>query len=50
MTEAVKAVTGIAFDDLGLHRIEANIMPRNKASLRVAEKAGFTTRAWPSNT
>lgn len=41
MTEAVKAVAGIAFDDLGLHRIEANIMPRNKASLRVAEKAGF---------
>ena len=41
MTEAVKAVSGIAFGDLGLHRIEANIMPRNTASLRVAEKAGF---------
>ena len=27
--------------DRGLHRVEANIMPRNPASLRAAEKAGF---------
>lgn len=31
----------IAFRDLELHRIEANIMPHNKASLRVVEKQGF---------
>ena len=41
MTEGVKAAADIAFADLGLHRIEANIMPWNRASLRVAEKAGF---------
>ena len=41
MTEAVRAAADIAFSDLELHRMEANIMPRNKASLRVAEKAGF---------
>ncbi len=41
MTEAVAAVADYAFAELGLHRIEANIMPRNKASLKVAEKAGF---------
>ena len=41
MTEGVKAAVDIAFGELGLHRVEANIMPRNKASLRVAEKAGF---------
>ena len=41
MTEAVEELVRIAFGELGLHRIEANIMPRNKASLRVAEKAGF---------
>lgn len=41
MTEAVRAAADIAFTDLDLHRIEANIMPRNGASLRVAEKAGF---------
>ena len=31
----------IAFQELRLHRIEANIMPWNKRSLRVAEKCGF---------
>jgi [ribosomal protein S5]-alanine N-acetyltransferase len=29
------------FQELGLHRIEANIMPKNKRSLRVVEKLGF---------
>jgi len=41
MTEAIKKATQVVFDELGLHRIEANIMPKNKRSLRVASKAGF---------
>ena len=41
MTEAVSTVTDYAFRELGLHRIEANVMPRNRASLRVLEKAGY---------
>ncbi len=41
MTEAVSLVTKHAFEELGLHRIEANVMPRNKASLRVLEKNGY---------
>jgi len=41
MTEAVKTVVGYAFNDLKLHRIEANIMPRNAASMKVVEKCGF---------
>lgn len=41
MTEAFGRITAIAFGELGLHRIEANIMPRNRASIRVAEKLGF---------
>lgn len=41
MTEAVARVARIAFEELCLHRIEANIMPWNKRSLRVAEKCGF---------
>ena len=41
MTEAVNQVVTYAFDSLGLHRIEGNIMPRNKASIGVALKCGF---------
>ena len=41
MTEAVLAVIHYAFEVLNLHRIEANIMPRNARSLRLAQKCGF---------
>lgn len=41
MTEAVTAVIDYAFRVLNLHRIEANIIPRNARSLRLAEKCGF---------
>jgi len=40
-TEAVRKGIEIMFNDFGLHRIEANIMPRNIRSLRVVEKLGF---------
>lgn len=40
-THAVQAVTAHAFRDLGLHRVEAGVMPSNAASIRVLEKAGF---------
>ena len=43
MTEAVRLVAEYAFTQLGLHRIEANVMPRNTASLRVVEKNGFAS-------
>ncbi len=29
------------FDEEGLHRIEANIMPKNSASMKVVKKLGF---------
>lgn len=41
MTEAIKKGIDIMFNEYGLHRIEANIIPRNTPSLRVAEKLGF---------
>lgn len=41
MTEAVKKGVEIMFTEYGLHRIEANIMPRNKPSMKVVEKLGF---------
>ncbi|MBA2938041.1 GNAT family N-acetyltransferase [Paenibacillus sp. CGMCC 1.16610] len=41
MTEGVQAMIDYAFEVVGLHRIEANIMPRNAASLMVVKKLGF---------
>lgn len=44
-TEAMRGLLDIAFaeppDGLGLHRVQANIIPGNAASLRVAEKLGM---------
>lgn len=41
MTEALEKVITYAFKELQLHRIEANILPRNIRSLRVVEKLNF---------
>ncbi len=41
MTQALEWLVRFAFGELNLHRLEANIMPRNLPSLRVAEKCGF---------
>ncbi len=41
ITEAIQKGIDIIFKEYGLHRIEANIMPKNIRSLRVAEKLGF---------
>lgn len=44
-TEGARALLDIAFTDapdgLGLHRVQANIIPSNARSLRIAEKLGF---------
>lgn len=40
-TEAVRCALDFAFGPLRLHRVQAAIMPRNVASVRVAEKCGF---------
>ncbi|HEY1691296.1 MAG TPA: GNAT family protein [Polyangiaceae bacterium] len=41
MTEAVRAATTFAFRTVGLHRLQAAVMPRNSGSQRVLEKVGF---------
>jgi ribosomal-protein-alanine N-acetyltransferase len=41
MTEAVALIVRHAFVHLGLHRVEANIIPRNRASLALIRRAGF---------
>lgn len=41
-TEAIGRGIAVMFADQKLHRIEANVMPRNHPSLRVLEKLGFS--------
>jgi ribosomal-protein-alanine N-acetyltransferase len=41
ITEAAQKGIDIVFNEYKLHRIQANIMPKNNASLRVVEKLGF---------
>lgn len=41
MTEAIKEVVQIMFDNFGLHRIEVNVVPRNERSLKVMKKLNF---------
>jgi ribosomal-protein-alanine N-acetyltransferase len=41
MREGIELVLRVAFIDLKLHRIEANIQPGNRASIALAEGAGF---------
>lgn len=40
-TEMVRAMVAFGFGAVGLHRIEAHVVPGNAASERVLEKAGF---------
>lgn len=40
-TEAVKAVVRYGFQTLGLHRIEADVMPGNERSMRLLRTLGF---------
>jgi ribosomal-protein-alanine N-acetyltransferase len=40
-TEAVTQTVRWAFEEAELHRVQAGVMPRNVASIRVLEKAGF---------
>ena len=40
-TAAVREIVGVAFDDLGLHRVQAETLVHNHASQRVLERNGF---------
>jgi RimJ/RimL family protein N-acetyltransferase len=41
MSAGLKLLLGKAFNELGLHRIEANIQPENLASIRLVTANGF---------
>jgi ribosomal-protein-alanine N-acetyltransferase len=40
-TEVASALTGFAFDRIGVQRVFARVLPQNEASARVLEKIGF---------
>ena len=46
MRAALPIVIDHAFDDLGLHRLEADADPRNARSLRLLEDLGFTREGY----
>ena len=41
MTEALVAVLSIAFGDIKLHRVEANVQPENQPSIALVQRVGF---------
>jgi ribosomal-protein-alanine N-acetyltransferase len=41
MTEAVGLAVRFAFDEIGLHRLEANIQPGNTRSIALVKRLGF---------
>lgn len=41
MTEALTEAIRIAFEELRMHRVEVNVVPRNHRSIAVAERTGF---------
>ena len=41
MSEATSTLLRFAFEELGLHRVEADVDPRNEASIRLLQRLGF---------
>jgi len=46
MTEALQLVLRYAFDRMKLHRVEANIQPKNVASIALVKRAGFSKEGY----
>lgn len=46
MQEAISAVLNFGFRTLNLHSIEANVNPKNEASIRLLERNGFRQEAY----
>jgi ribosomal-protein-alanine N-acetyltransferase len=40
-TEAINGLINFSFEEINLHRLEANVIPANAASIRVLEKLNF---------
>ncbi len=48
MSAGLKLVLKKAFGELGLHRLEANIQPENKASIELVRRNGFRLEGYSS--
>jgi ribosomal-protein-alanine N-acetyltransferase len=46
MSEAIRLILRYAFNDLKLHRLEANIQPGNVASIALVRRAGFVLEGY----
>jgi len=46
MTEAIELMLRYAFEDLKLHRLEANIQPHNAASIGLVKRVGFVREGY----
>jgi ribosomal-protein-alanine N-acetyltransferase len=46
MTEALALLLDAAFRELGLHRVEANVQPGNRTSIRLVQRAGFAREGY----
>ena len=46
MTEALRLMLAYAFNDLKLHRLEANVQPENVSSLALVKRAGFVREGY----
>jgi ribosomal-protein-alanine N-acetyltransferase len=46
MKEGLRQVIDLAFSELGLHRVEANIQPGNERSIRLVESLGFVCEGY----
>jgi len=49
MTQGLGAVIGLAFSQLGLHRVEANIQPGNARSLAMVRRLGFEREGYSTS-
>jgi len=46
MSEGLGLILRYAFKQLKLHRLEANIQPRNRASIALVKRAGFVREGY----
>lgn len=46
MTEALELTLRYSFDQVKLHRLEANIQSENTASIALVKRAGFTKESY----